>query len=52
MNVECISIDQVLKDYGLEKTDDAYIPDDFIQAQIKLLPLIKEMLSDGKTIII
>ncbi|MFA6525415.1 MAG: AAA family ATPase [Patescibacteria group bacterium] len=50
LKAECVSIDEILKDYGLEKDRD-YVAEDFIKANEIIIPKLKTILKKNNIIV-
>jgi shikimate kinase len=52
LNAAYISIDTVLEQHGLDRKDDAFVPEDFIKVNRIILPTIKKHLQKNKIVIL
>ncbi len=51
LNAEYISMDSILEEHGLAKTDSDYTADDFVKANEIIIPHAKKLLAKGKIVI-
>jgi len=51
LNAEYISMDSILEEHGLARTDSDYTADDFLKANEIIIPHVKKLLAKGKIVI-
>jgi shikimate kinase len=51
LEAEYFSIDKAIEEYGLDRKDSNFVPEDFIKANNFILPKAKDFLGKGKSVI-